>query len=220
VNQPLSGILTNANTSLRLLARHPPDLEGARETARRTIRDANRASDVIVRLRALFANNRPAAESVDLNQVTREVLALLASELQRGAIWVRLKLAGDLPRVTGDRVQLQQVVLNLLLNASEAMNAVDDRPRQIVITTEREAADRVRWSVQDSGAGLGPDDPERLFEAFYTTKPAGMGIGLSVSRSIIASLQGRLWAARNDGPGATFAFSIPRDAAQVAGSTC
>ena len=209
VNQPLSGILTNANTSLRLLARDPPDVEGARETARRTIRDANRASDVIVRLRALFDNKRPASEPVDLNEATREVLVLLSNELQRGGVSVRTELRKDLPPAAGDRVQLQQVVLNLLLNASEAMSGVNDRPREIVVTTERDAGDRVMLSVRDCGLGLGSEDPERVFEAFYTTKPGGMGIGLSVSRSIIENFGGRLWAARNDGLGATFTFSIP-----------
>ncbi len=210
VNQPLSGIITNASTCLRMLAADPPNVDGARETARRTIRDGNRASDVITRLRALFSKKDATTESVDLNEATREVIALSLSELQRSRVILRPELADDLPPVTGDRVQLQQVILNLLLNASDAMSGVDDRPRQLVIRTERDEGDRVRLTVQDAGVGFEPQGVDKLFEAFYTTKSGGMGIGLSVSRSIIESHHGRLWAAPNDGPGATFSFSIPR----------
>ena len=209
VNQPLSGIITNASTCLRMLAADPPNVDGARETARRTIRDGNRASEVITRLRALFSKKDATTESVDLNEATREVIALSLSELQRNRVILRPELADDLPLVTGDRVQLQQVILNLLRNASDAMSGVDDRPRQLLIRTERDEDDRVRLTVQDAGVGFDPQAMDRLFEAFYTTKNDGMGIGLSVSRSIIESHHGRLWAAPNDGPGATFSFSIP-----------
>jgi signal transduction histidine kinase len=209
VNQPLSGIMTNASTSLRMLAEDPPNVDGARETARRTIRDTRRAADVITRLRTLFTKNASPTESVDLNEATREVIALANSDIQRARVLVRTELADDLPLVTGDRVQLQQVVLNLLLNAADAMRGIEDRPRQVTITTERDGGDRVRVSVQDAGVGLNPEEMERLFEAFYTTKSGGMGIGLSVSRSIIARHHGHLCAAPNDGPGATFAFSLP-----------
>jgi PAS domain S-box-containing protein len=219
VNQPLSGIITNAGTCLRMLAAAPPNVDGARETARRTIRDGNRASDVITRLRALFSKKNATAESVELNEATREVIALSLSELQRSRVILRPEFDDDLPPVTGDRVQLQQVILNLLLNASDAMSGVDDRPRQLVIRTERDEDDRVRLSVQDTGVGLEPQGVERLFEAFYTTKSGGMGIGLSVSRSIIESHHGRLWAAPNDGPGATFSFSIPRRPEGVLGAS-
>jgi signal transduction histidine kinase len=210
VNQPLSGIITNASTCLRMLAADPPNIDGARETARRTIRDANRASEVITRLRALFGKKHPTTESVDLNDAAREVVALSLSKLQRDRVILRTELAHDLPLVTGDRVQLQQVILNLLQNASDAMRAVDDRPRQLLIRTERDAGDCVRLSVEDAGVGFDPEAADRLFEAFYSTKSGGMGIGLSVSRSIIESHHGCLWAAANDGPGATFSFSIPR----------
>jgi signal transduction histidine kinase len=132
-----------------------------------------------------------------------------SNELQRGRLVARLELADDLPPVAGDRVQLQQVILNLLLNAADAMSDVEDRPRELLISTERDEGDRVRLNVQDAGVGLDPQSMDRLFEAFYTTKSNGMGIGLSVSRSIIERHQGRLWAAPNDGPGATFSFSIP-----------
>jgi C4-dicarboxylate-specific signal transduction histidine kinase len=209
VNQPLAGIITNASTCLRMLAADPPNIDGARETARRAIRDGNRAADVIARLRALFGNKGTATESLDLNEATREVLALSSSELQRGRVIVRAELADDLSSVSGDRVQLQQVVLNLLLNASEAMSQVEDRPRQIVVRTDRDDGDGVRLTVQDAGVGFDPHNLERLFDAFYTTKSGGMGIGLSISRSIIESHHGRLWAAPNDGPGATFSFSLP-----------
>jgi PAS domain S-box-containing protein len=210
VNQPLSGIITNASTCLRMLAADPPNIDGARETARRTIRDGNRASDVITRLRALFAKKDATTESVDLNEAIREVIALSLSELQRSRVILRPELADDLPPVTGDRVQLQQVILNLLRNASDAMSGVADRPRKLVIRTERDEGDHVRLTVQDTGVGFEPHAMGRLFEAFYTTKSGGMGIGLSVSRSIIESHHGRLWAAPNVGPGATFSFSIPR----------
>jgi PAS domain S-box-containing protein len=209
VNQPLSGIITNASTCLRMLASDPPNIDGARETARRTIRDGNRASDVITRLRALYSKKGVTTESLDLNEAAREVIALSLSELQRNGVMVRTELAGDLPLVSGDRVQLQQVILNLLRNASDAMIGVDFRPKQLLIRTERDGADRVRLSVQDAGVGFDPQAVDRLFEAFYTTNNDGMGMGLSVSRSIIESHHGRLWATRNEGPGATFSFSIP-----------
>jgi signal transduction histidine kinase len=209
VNQPLAGIVTNASTCRRMLAVDPPDVEGARETARRTIRDAERASEIVKRLRALFCKKGATSESLDLNEATREVVALSLSELERNKVIVRTELAGELPRMQGDRVQLQQVILNLLLNASDAMSGVDDRPRQLVIRTETDEENRVRLTVRDTGAGFEPQGVERLFDAFYTTKSGGMGIGLSVSRSIVESHKGRLWATLNDGPGATFSFSIP-----------
>ncbi len=210
LNQPLSGIVTNAGTCLRMLAADPPNVDGARETARRTIRDGNRASDVVARLRALFSKKEATTESVDLNEATREVIALLLSELERNRVILRPELADDLPPVTGDRVQLQQVILNLIRNGSDAMSSVDDRPRQLLIRTERDEGDRVSLTVQDAGTGFDPQAVDRLFEAFYTTKNDGMGIGLSVSRSIIESHHGRLWATLNNGPGAAFTFSIPR----------
>ena len=208
VNQPLAGIVTNASTSLRMLAEDPPDVEGARETARRTIRDANRASEVIARLRALFSKGAASSERVDLNEATQEVIALTAAELQRERIAMRCKLAPELPVIAGDRVQLQQVVLNLLLNAKEALVDIEERPREITVQTRCEG-DGVVLTVTDSGLGFDGQDAKRLFDAFYTTKKQGMGIGLSVSRSIIESHHGQLWAARNDGPGATFAFALP-----------
>ena len=209
INQPLASLITNASISLRRLNADPPNLDGARETVLRTIRDGNRASDVITRLRALFTKREFTPEPLDLNDATREVIALALSDLQRNRVVLRSELAEDLPPVMGDRVQLQQVTLNLLRNASDAMVDVQDRPRQLLIRTRQEADDRVCLSVRDAGCGVNPQDFERLFEPFYTTKSGGMGIGLSVSRSIIEKHQGRLWAEPNDGPGATFSFSIP-----------
>jgi len=218
VNQPLSGIVTNASTCLRMLAADPPNVDGARETARRTIRDGHRASEVITRLRALYGKKEPTTESVDLNEATREVIALSLSELQRNRVVLRPELADDLPPVTGDRVQLQQVILNLIRNGSDAMSGVDDRPRQLLIRTERDEGDRVSLTVQDAGTGFDPQAVDRLFEGFYTTKNDGMGIGLSVSRSIIESHHGRLWATLNNGPGATFSFCIPRGPEDATGA--
>jgi PAS domain S-box-containing protein len=209
VNQPLSGIVTNASTCLRMLAADPPNIEGARETVRRTIRDGNRAADVISQLRALYGKKEPTIESVDLNEATREVIALASSELQRNRVIVQQKLVDDLPLVAGDRVQLQQVILNLLRNASDAMSTIHDRPRDLLIRTEPDDDDRVRLSVSDVGIGFEPHATDKLFEAFYTTKDEGMGIGLSVSRSIVERHHGRLWAMPNSGPGVTFSFSVP-----------
>ena len=209
VNQPLSGIMTNASTCLRMLSSDPPNLEGARETARRTIRDGNRASDVITRLRTLYSKKDPCFELLDLNDAAREVAALLLNELQRKRVVMRQHLAEQMPLVMGDRVQLQQVIVNLLRNASDAMANVDDRPRNLLVATAREEGHCVRLSVKDAGIGFEPDAADRLFQAFYTTKHDGMGIGLSVSRSIIEAHQGRLWATANEDAGATFSFVIP-----------
>ena len=211
VNQPLSGIINNASTCLRMLGANPPNIDGAIETARRTIRDGYRASDVITRLRSLFAKKDATTEPVDLNEATKEVITLSSTELQRNRVTVRLELANGLPSVIGDRVQLEQVILNLIRNASDAMTSIEDRPRLLVIRTQRDEADCIRLTVQDTGVGFGQEGIDRLFDAFYTTKSDGIGIGLSVSRSIIERHRGRLWAAPNDeGPGATFSLSIPR----------
>jgi PAS domain S-box-containing protein len=209
INQPLSGIITNASTCLRMLNGDPPNLDGARETARRTVRDGNRASDVITRLRALFSKKEFTLEPLDLNEATREVIALTLSDLQRSRVILLSELGEDLPPVIGDRVQLQQVILNLLRNASDAMSTVDDRQRELLIRTKQDEGDQVCLIVKDVGVGFTPEAADKLFQAFYTTKNDGMGIGLSVSRSIIERHRGRLWAEPNDGPGATFSFSIP-----------
>jgi len=209
VNQPLSGIITNASTCMRMLDAEPPNVDGARETTKRTIRDGRRAADVITRLRALFARKDTVAELVDLNEATREVIALSRSELERNRVITKTELAEQLPPITGDRVQLQQVIMNLLRNGSDAMTGIDDRPRELLFRTEIEDGDRVRLSVQDAGSGFHGQSLDQLFQSFYTTKQNGMGIGLSVSRSIIENHHGRLSATPNDGPGVTFSFSIP-----------
>jgi len=216
VNQPLSGIITNASTCRRMLDGDPPNVEGARETARRIIRDGNRASDVITRLRALFSKKEFALEPLDLNEVAREVIALSLSDLQRDRVVLLSNLAENLPPVMGDRVQLQQVILNLLRNGADAMTTVEDRPRELLIRTDRNEDGQVQLTLKDVGVGFTPETADKLFEAFYTTKTDGMGIGLSVSRSIIERHQGRLWAAPNAGPGATFSFSIPCGSESVA----
>ncbi len=212
VNQPLSGIITNASTCLRMLKSDPPNIEGARETAQRTIRDGNRASDVVTRLRTLYSKKQIEVEPLDLNEAAREVIALVSGELQRNNVIVTNEFSDHLPPVHGDRVQLQQVILNLLRNASDAMSGIEDRPRQMALRTELEDG-YVRLSVRDSGVGFTPEIANQMFEPFYTTKPDGMGVGLSVSRSIIEANRGHLWASANDGPGATVAFSIPCDSA-------
>jgi PAS domain S-box-containing protein len=209
VNQPLSGIITNASTCLRMLSGDPPNLDGARATAQRTLRDGNRASEVIQRLRAMFARKQSATEPVDLNNAAQEVLTLSSSEIQRSRVVLRTDFDASLPIVTGDRVQLQQVVMNLVVNAIEAMKGVNDRPRELHVTTASDDANRVRLSVRDSGIGIDPEKLSKLFDAFFTTKAHGMGIGLSISRSIIESHEGRIWADANDGPGATFSFLLP-----------
>jgi C4-dicarboxylate-specific signal transduction histidine kinase len=209
LNQPLAGVIANCGTCLRMLTRNPPNVDGAAEAIRRTMRDGNRASDVVARLRALFHKTTPASESVDLNEATREVIALSLGELQHNRVIVRTELAEGLACVIADRVQLQQVVLNLLRNALDAMNTVDDRPKDLLIRTEPEDGDRVRLSVTDAGVGIDPQTVDTLFQPFYTTKADGMGVGLSVSRSIVENHNGYLRALPNDGPGATFSVSLP-----------
>jgi PAS domain S-box-containing protein len=211
INQPLSGIMTNTATCVRCLGAEPPNVEVALEAVRRTQRDIKRASDVSARLRSLFAKKKTAFEPTDLNEATREVLALSSGELQRNQVLLRAELADGLPQVLGDRIQLQQVIMNLLLNAAQAMTGIDDRPRELVVRTERGDNESVCLTVKDAGVGFRTEDVPKLFEPFHTTKATGMGIGLSVSRSIIENHGGRLSATPNDdGPGATFSFAIPR----------
>jgi len=209
VSQPISGMLTNVNTCVRMLAAEPPNVTGAAETARRAVRDASRAAEVIKRLRAMFAKKTPTMETVDLNNAAREVIALSSAELRRGGAVLETDFADSLPPVSGDRVQLQQVILNLLLNAADAMAGIEDREKVIRVQTQLEGGDKVKLLVRDSGVGLDPRGIEKLFEAFHTTKEHGLGIGLAISRSIMESHKGQLWATANDGPGATFSFSIP-----------
>jgi signal transduction histidine kinase len=184
-------------------------VEGALETARRSIRDGKRASEVIARLRGFFGKKEAVTETVDLNEATSEVIALLLSELQRNRVKVRQELAEFLPPIIGDRVQLQQVILNLFLNALDAMAGINDRSKLLVIQTKEEFNDNVRLNVRDTGVGIDERNRDRIFEAFYSTKIGGMGMGLSISRTIIESHRGRIWVETNAGLGSAFSFSIP-----------
>jgi signal transduction histidine kinase len=208
VDQPLSGVVINANACLRFITGAAPDLGEVRDGLRAIARDGRRASDVIARIRTLARRTGIDKEALDINEVIREVVLLAEGEARRTRARLRTELAANLPPVLGDRIQLQQVALNLLLNGLEAMHAVVGRPREMVISTQREATDRVRVAVQDSGSGIEPELANRIFEAFYTTKRGGMGMGLSISRSIVEQHGGRLWAVPNDGPGTTFHFTV------------
>jgi PAS domain S-box-containing protein len=209
VNQPLTAVLTNANASLRWLVGDPPDLEEARACLRRILRDGHRAGEVLTRIRSLVKKSAPAQARLDLNDTVQEVLLITDAEARRHRVFARTDLAAALPPVWGDRVQLQQVLLNLVMNGIEAMREVTDRPRELLIRSRPEESSHVLVAVQDRGTGLDEPRLKRVFEAFYTTKPEGMGMGLPISRSIIEAHGGRLWAARNAGPGVTFQFTLP-----------
>jgi PAS domain S-box-containing protein len=213
INQPLAGIVINANACLRWLAGEPPELEQAGEAARRILRDGQRAGDVIARLRSLFKRSAALTEELRLDEVVREVLALARLELQNAGVVLRTTLAADLPPVTADRVQLQQLLLNLILNATEAMADVDDRSRELLVGAERGDCGEVRVTVRDSGAGLETDRLERIFDPFYSTKRDGMGMGLAISRSIAENHGGTLRAVANEGPGATVTLTLPGNTA-------
>jgi len=207
VNQPLAAVVTNANACLRWLDRESPNLDEAREAVQRIIRDGNRGSDVIARIRALLRKEPPTSIRLDINQVIQEIVTLMQANL-RGVL-VKMGLMKELPMVLADRVQLQQVLLNLLLNSVEAMKAVTDRPRLLLIQTQILDRANVLVAVEDSGTGVDPVHIEHLFEPFYTTNPNGLGMGLSISRSIIESHGGRLWAESNRSSGARFQFTLP-----------
>jgi signal transduction histidine kinase len=209
VNQPLTAIITNANASLRLLAARPPDLGEAREAIHCIVSDGNRASEVIKRIRALLKKTPPQKTPLNINEAIGEVIALAQAEVRRNRVALTADLTADLPPVLADRVQLQQVLLNLMLNGIEAMHAVTDRPRTLLVRTQRDEAGQLTVAVQDSGMGIQPQNMGRLFDAFYTTKAEGMGMGLAISRSIIEAHGGRLWAEANSGYGATFQFTLP-----------
>ena len=188
-----------------------PDVDKSRILIARIISDGMRASEVIARIRALAKKSSLDKTSLDINETIQDVLAVTNNEVRRSGVWLRPELAAGLPPVRGDRVQLQQVILNLVLNGIEAMRAVRDRQRLLLIRSKPHESGEVLVAVQDSGIGLDPESMERLFEPFYTTKPEGMGMGLSISRSIIEAHGGRLWARVNDGLGATFQFTLPTD---------
>jgi C4-dicarboxylate-specific signal transduction histidine kinase len=208
VNQPISAAVTNANACVRWLSGNPPNLEEARAAAMRIAKDGTRAAEIISRIRLLFKKGTPQRELLDVNEVIREMLALLRSEAARYSISVRTDLAADLPQVMGDRVQLQQVMMNLISNSIDAMNEVD-ATRELAIKSQRAENGQLMVSVSDTGVGLPSQQSNQIFNAFFTTKVHGTGMGLSISRSIIASHNGRLWAADNSPRGASFHLILP-----------
>ena len=210
INQPLAAVVTNANACLRWLAGPIPNLDEAREAVGRIVRDGRRASDVIGRIRALVKKGDTEKTPLDINEAIQEVVSLTHSEIQKSGVVLKMNLAGRLPRILGDRIQLQQVILNLVMNGIEAMNTVTDRPPDLLIRSCQYETDKVLVAVQDFGNGVDRENLKKIFDAFYTTKPQGMGMGLAISRSIVENHGGRLWAVANEGPGATFQFHACR----------
>jgi C4-dicarboxylate-specific signal transduction histidine kinase len=208
VNQPIAAAVTNANTCLRWLAADIPNVEEARAAATRIVKDGMRAAEIISRTRLLFKKGTPQRELVDVSEVIREMIVLLRSEATRYNITVRMELAADLPRIMGDRVQLQQVLMNLIVNSIEAMKEVDGA-RELAVKSQRTEKEEVLVSISDTGVGLPPQQTDQIFNAFFTTKPHGTGMGLRISRSIVESHGGRLWAAGNSPRGASFHFALP-----------
>jgi PAS domain S-box-containing protein len=208
VNQPLAAIVTNAEACIRWLSDKTPNLREAEESLALIIRDGNRASEVIRRIREFLKKDSRQTAPLDINDVAQDAVALVRDELLKRHIALRLELSDDLPPVQGDRIQLQQVILNLIMNGGEAMASVADGSRELVVIS-RKSGDDVVVAVRDSGTGIDPRKMERMFDAFFTAKPTGMGMGLSISRSIIEAHGGRIWAAPNDGPGLTVQFSVP-----------
>jgi C4-dicarboxylate-specific signal transduction histidine kinase len=210
VNQPITTARNNAASALRFLSRIPPDLEEVREALGCVLNDVDRAGDVIAGIRKLIQKApAPRGDRLDINEAIREVIVLTRGEALKNGVSVRMQLAEGLPIIQGDRVQLQQIVLNLILNAVEAMNSVDDGRRELSISTERRRADEVLVAVRDSGPGIDPEQLERVFDSFYTSKPSGMGLGLAICRSIVDAHEGRLWADANEPRGAVFQFTLP-----------
>ena len=208
VNQPIAAAVTDANTCMRWLARDYPDLEEARAAAMRIVKDATRASQIISRIRLLFNKGTSERELINVNEIIGEMTVLLRSEAIRYNISVRTELAADLPQVMGDRVQLQQVVMNLMRNGIDAINEAN-MAGDLTIKSQRNAVDQLLISISDTGIGLPPEQADKVFDAFFTTKPQGTGMGLSISRSIIESHGGRLWATANPDRGTTFQFTLP-----------
>jgi two-component system, LuxR family, sensor kinase FixL len=221
VNQPLAAIVTNGDAGLRWLNREVPQLDEVRSAIERMIDSAKHASEVIARLRALSRKSTSEKIRLDINEVVNEVLALIRREISVHQVWVRLDLASSLPSVFGDRVQLQQVIMNLLVNGIQAMALVDDRPRELLIRSRVHNSEQVLVEVRDSGIGIDTENAGRLFNPFFTTKADGMGMGLSICRSIIEAHGGRIWASPNAGPGTIFQFTLPAlraDAVQPEGT--
>jgi C4-dicarboxylate-specific signal transduction histidine kinase len=208
VNQPIAAAVTNANTCLRWLLRDYPDVEEARAAAMRIVKDGTRAAEIISRIRQLFKKGTSERELVDVNDIIREMIVLLRGETTRYTIVIGMELAANLPQVMADSVQLQQVLMNLMINGIEAMKDVEGT-RELDIRSRRMQNEEIVVSVSDSGVGLPPQHAEQIFNAFFTTKPHGTGMGLRISRSIIESHGGRLWAAENSPRGASFYFTLP-----------
>jgi signal transduction histidine kinase len=211
INQPLAGVVTNAEAGLRWLSREPAQVREAIDSLSLIVRDGNRASAVVQQIRSFVKNEIADPVAMDIAQVIREALDLLRFDLQKNHIAVSFDLADKLPLIRGDRVQLEQVILNLAINASDAMLSVTDRPRQMLIGAERSADNEIHISIRDSGVGIDREHIERIYDAFFTTKPAGVGMGLSICRSIVQAHGGRIWATRNDGPGLTVQFTLPAE---------
>jgi PAS domain S-box-containing protein len=215
VNQPITGASINAQSCLRYLKRDQPDLDGACQAASRIVRDVNRAADIISRVRLFFRKGAPTREPVDVNEVIREMVVLLSYEITQHSISVWTELAANLPAVVGDRVQLQQVLMNLMINSIDAMKNVEGT-RQLNLNSELSDDGQLLVSVHDTGSGLPIDQADQIFTAFFTTKSYGTGMGLSISRSIVESHGGRLWAINNSGPGACLKFTLPTVVAEPA----
>jgi signal transduction histidine kinase len=211
VNQPIAAVITNASAGLRWLGAQQPDVHEVRQALGRIVRDGSRAGEVIGRIRALIKKVPPRRELLDINQAIREVIGLTQTETQRNAVRLQTRLAGDLPLVSADRIQLQQVIMNLIINAIEAMADAKDGPRELTIVSGIQDANNAVVEVQDTGPGLDPEELDRLFQSFYTTKPDGIGMGLAISRSIAEAHGGRLSAAPNNPRGAVFRFTLPID---------
>jgi len=209
VNQPLGAIVTNGHACVRLLSRDVLDLDKSREVVGRMIEDGMRASEVIKRIRDLLHKTPVEKATVNINETIQEVIALVSSDVLRSKVELKAELADDLPPVTGDRIQLQQVILNLILNGKEAMSEEPSHPRELLVSSGKNGSDEVIVAVRDSGHGLGPGDVERIFDPFFTTKPEGLGLGLSISRTIIEAHGGTLWATPNLDQGATIQFTLP-----------
>ncbi len=211
VNQPLAAVVTNADACLMWLSSDPPNLEEVRSAVDSIAQQGTRASDIVRRIRAMFTKSAPERVRVSLNEVIRDACSLVQVQASRNEVALRIDLMDDLPSALGDPLQLQQVVVNLLLNGIEAASVVTDRPRRLVATSRRTAAGEILVAVRDSGVGIDPKDDKRIFDAFFTTKPQGMGMGLSICQSIIEAHGGRLWAKANDDYGATLEFNLPVD---------
>jgi len=211
VNQPLAAMVINGNASLRWLSANPPNIEEAKQAVERIVKDGTRAGEIITRVRVLAKRNPPQKAWFNINEVIRETVMLTASEIHQNRIALHTDFDDNLPEIFGDRIQVQQVVLNLLLNAIEAMNNTSDGPRELSISSSNDGTAAVLITIRDTGLGLNPEKLEQLFNAFYTTKTDGMGMGLTISRSIIESHGGRIWATPNEPHGAVFQFTLPSE---------